>query len=45
VNVGFGADLQDTVLFKRHKETIVYSERSEDGWVQSKDLEKIISEV
>ena len=32
VNILAGPDIQDTVLFKLHKGTIVYQERSEDGW-------------
>ena len=54
VNVRSGPDPQDTVLFKIHEGTMVHHERSEDGWVlvhlseekrgwvQAKDLERII---
>jgi tetratricopeptide (TPR) repeat protein len=54
VDVLSGPDPQDTVLFKLHEGAIVNNERSEDGWVlvhlseekrgwvQSKDLERII---
>ena len=57
VNVLSGPDSQDTVLFKIHKGTIVHNERSEDGWVlvhlseekrgwvQSKDLERILNAI
>ena len=55
VNVRSGPDPQDTVLFKIHEGTMVHHERSEDGWVlvhlseekrgwvQAKDLERIIN--
>jgi tetratricopeptide (TPR) repeat protein len=55
VNVLSGPNSQDTILFKLHQGTIVHDERSEDGWVlvhlseekrgwvQSKDLERIIN--
>ena len=54
VHVLSGPDPQDTVLFKLHEGAIVNNERSEDGWmlvylteekrgwVQTKDLERII---
>ncbi len=57
VNVLSGPDPQDTILFKLHRGTIVHNERSEDGWVlvhlseekrgwvQSKDLERIINTI
>lgn len=32
VNILSGPDIQDTVLFKLHEGTIVYHERTEDGW-------------
>jgi tetratricopeptide (TPR) repeat protein len=32
VNILAGPDIQDTVLFKLHRGTIVHQERSEDGW-------------
>ena len=32
VNILAGPEVNDTVLFKLHEGTVVYQERSEDGW-------------